>query len=158
MTYGKVTKVVLILALSVLAIFPAAGCGDSAAPSGNSGEVETVVISARCAEVTPEKLAEIESGLTVAGGGSLKEGWAVKSEDFDSIYFIAAEMEGPGFYGDGQYGLWAVESMEPGQGEIYSVNSRAKALSEWPKADASINVKSDGAEDVLACIEAAQKS
>ena len=37
----------------------------------------------------------IETGLTVQGGGTLKNAQAVKSEDFENVYFISAEIDGP---------------------------------------------------------------
>lgn len=160
MTCGSVLKPVFFLTVCILFVFSASGCGGgSAPPAGDKTPAKTAVTpSARCVEVSAAKLSEIESKLTIIGGGSLKDGRAVKSEDFDNIYFIAAEIEGPGFYENGQFGLWAAESLEPGQGKIYSVNTRAKAHSDWPDADASITQRSDGAEEAMACVDAFQKS
>ena len=159
MAHGRVFQMAFILTLSAISIFSFSGCGGSSAPSaGDGGAPKTAdkVDTSRCIEVSAEKLAEIEAKLNIRGGGSLKDGRAVKSNDFENRYFLAAEVEGPGFYDDGQYAIWLVDSLEPG-GEIISVSSNAKVFSDWPKADATITKDNDGYAEAQTCVEAFQK-
>jgi hypothetical protein len=148
--HGNVLKAALILTVGVLVIFFLSSCSDSSQTATN-----------RCIKVSRAKLDGIASGLTVSGGGSLRDGWAVKSEDFNSLYFIAAEIDGSGLEGNGDIGLWASNSLESGQGLILSVNSIAKEFSVWPHGDttdSNITQFDDGADEAKKCIEASQGS
>jgi len=107
--------------------------------------------------VSSEKLQAIESGLNYSGG-SLREGWAVKSKDFKSVYFIAAEMDGPGFEGDGDIGLWSSNSLDNGM--IMSINHMAQEFSDWPAGkdtDAEITTFDDGSDEAERCVLSHQK-
>lgn len=113
--------------------------------------------SVRC-EAVPQQLAsQIESGLTVQGGGTLREAKAVESEDFeDTVYFISADIRGPGMEGSDQIGTWATDSLE-GHVPLFSVDAIAKEFSEWPDAsstEAGFSLADDGAEESRDCVQA----
>jgi len=144
----KILKVALIITVSLLAVFFLVSCGDSSQPNTSRG-----------IEVSQAMLSNIASGLTVSGGGSLRDGWAVKSNDFNSLYFIAAEIDGPGLEGNGEIGLWATNRLEPGQGLILSVDSFAKEFSVWPHGDttdSNITQFDDGADEAKMCVRNSQ--
>ena len=93
---------------------------------------------------------------TVEGQGSLEPVVAVRSDDFEEVYFIAAEIDGPEVEADGDVGVWASNSLQPGEGLIMSVNALAKEFSEWPagdSTDANITTSDEGAAEAVACGE-----
>ena len=88
------------------------------------------------------------------GGLKLSNGYAVKSKDFEKVYLIAARLAAPGVEGD--VGVWASNSLEPGGGLIMAVDGFAKEFTVWPdanKTDAQIDQTADGYDEVRACVE-----
>ena len=61
----------------------------------------------RCLEVSQFIISNIESGLDVYGGGSLRNAKAVKSNDFESVYFISTDIQGSGLEGDDDIATFA---------------------------------------------------
>lgn len=113
--------------------------------------------SSRCVRVSSEKLQSILP-LTAGGGGTLRNGWAVKSSDFQSVYFLAAEMDFPGAEGDGEIGVWATGSLEATVG-FFSVNGLAIEFSQWgdgSKTDAQLSISDDGASEAEQCVKSSQ--
>jgi hypothetical protein len=109
--------------------------------------------AAECRRVSRAKLAQIEAGLTVSGGGKLRRGFAVKSGDYNRLYFIAAEIDGPGIEGAGDIGLWASNRLEEG-GLTSSVNAVANEFSDWGdgrKTDAQMSQDDAGAGEAVNC-------
>ena len=74
-------------------------------------------------------LTAIASGLDGRVTG-LRNGWAVRSPSHGQMYYIAAEIVGPGL--TGAVGLWASNSLQPGEGLVLSVDGLARTFSEWP--------------------------
>lgn len=66
-----------------------------------------------CVGVSTNMVSEITKGLTVTGGGHLRNARAIKSEHRENVYFISAEIDGPGMWGDGEIGTWIVNTLEP---------------------------------------------
>jgi hypothetical protein len=82
----------------------------------------------------------------------LKNGWIVKSRDHGDIWFVSAELDGPGFEDPGDVGTWATTS--PGGAEaIYSVDDIAKDHTSWRDgtAIAGLSMDDDGAMESRAC-------
>jgi len=123
-----------ILVIMVILAVLLAGCGGSEPLRGEP--------------VPADKLAGIESGLNI-DTYTLRDGWAVKSEAFKSVYMIAAEIDGPGLDGDGDVGLWASTSLDGGL--IYAVDALAKGYSVWPVTD--ITPYDDGADEAKAGVK-----
>jgi hypothetical protein len=72
---------------------------------------------------------------------------AVKSNDFESIWFISADLEGPGLDGNDDIATWVTTSLD-GSGEINSVNSLAVEHSIWAQ---SKSMDDDGAQESANC-------
>jgi hypothetical protein len=99
---------------------------------------------------TPESAAAIADGLTVGGGGTLRQAFAVPlsfESDLNLGFVVAAEIDGPGIEGDGEVGTWAVGEL--GGGPIFAANQLAQEFSEWGAA-ASEGSAADLARDAVA--------
>jgi hypothetical protein len=98
-------------------------------------------------------VAAIEEGLTVSGGGSLRNARAVKSNDLEKVYMVAADIQGDGMEGNDDIGVWATNSLQ-GNGLIFSVDGFAKEFSDWGDAattDAQITQAADGVDEAKEC-------
>lgn len=92
---------------------------------------------------------KIEQGLTVTGGGSLRNGQVVESNDFDNVYFVAADIEGSGMDGL-NVGIWATKDGTGSGGLVHSVDGVANESSDWGggrQADAHLSMFDDGAQE-----------
>lgn len=129
---------------------------ETAAPTDTQTEVPTQPPeTSRCEIVPPELLAAIASGLSVAGGGTLREAQAVKSADYTKAWFVAAEIDGPGLEGDGDIGLWVTNGLDSSYGLIYSVDGVANEFSDWGDGgatDAGFSQFDDGAQEAVDCL------
>jgi len=119
---------------------------------------ESSAPSNRCIAVSAAKLESILP-LTAAGGGTLRNAWAVKSSDFSKVWFLAAEMDfSGGGEGNGQIGVWATNDLEPVVG-FFSVNGLALEFTDWadgPASDAQLSMSDDGASEAEACVKSNQ--
>ncbi len=100
-------------------------------------------------QATPESAVAIGEGLTVSGGGTLRDAFAVPlpaGQEFGFLHVVAAEIDGSGMEGDGEIGTWAVGEL--GGGPIFAVNAFAQEFSEWG-ADAAEGSPADVARDAV---------
>jgi hypothetical protein len=139
----------------VLAAIVSAGCDTNVDAGPADGD--TTDASSRCESVSRKLLHAITTGLTVSGGGSLSEAAAVRSSDFEKVWFVAAEIDGPGLEGSGDVGIWATNgdpSRRP-SGLIFAVDAIAKEFSDWgdgSTADAQLSISDDGAQEAADCL------
>jgi hypothetical protein len=156
----------IVVALVALAML--AGCGGSededAAPPATTAETQEPTTTeeedeqeeTRCVSVDRSLVEAIATGLTVSGGGTLRDAYAVKSDDFQKVYFVSAEIDGPGIEGDGDVGTWATNSLEAGGGLILAVDGIANEMSDWAdgrKTDAAFSLSDDGVDESRACVD-----
>jgi endonuclease YncB( thermonuclease family) len=112
---------------------------------------------ARCENVSNYVQEALIEGLTNGTGATLRGFQAVRSNDFEEVYFVAAELEGPGLDGDDQIGVWATNDIDSYMGIYMSVNEIAKEFSEFPDGDttdAYVTMNDDGAELASKCTQA----
>jgi hypothetical protein len=149
----------VLLLLACAALMLAACGGTDAAESDNNREespqatAAPTTVTGRCKLVSSAVLNAIAEGLTVTGGGTLRNGYAVKSDDFSKVYMVAADIQGTDMEGDGEIGVWATNSLD-GTGLIYAVDSLAKEFSDWghgDTTDANITASSDGVAEAKEC-------
>jgi hypothetical protein len=138
------------LALVVLAL---AGCG------GDDDETSSPPPAAdsRCEPATSAIMTPLSNGLQ-NDQDELVNGQVVKSRDHEDIYFVSAELDGPGFDDPGDIGTWATTS--PGGGEaVYSVDDLARGESTWRDgiAIAGLSLEDDGAMESRECVESASE-
>ena len=122
---------VLLIPLAVLIVvvvvlwnmFSAIGESDSVEPS-----IKEV---AECLSV-PSVIAErLNSGLNINGGGSIRNLMAVKSTDFESVYFISGDLQGSGLEGNNDIATFATNKLDY-TGMTLSVDAVAVEFSDWP--------------------------
>ena len=146
-------KVAIGVTASVF-VFVAIGSAVDPKASGTVATPTPTASTSRCLAVSARKLKSILP-LTADGGGTLRDAWAVKSSDFLSVWFIAAEMDFDGAEGDGEIGVWATNDLEPVVG-FSSVNSLALEFTDWadgPSSDAQLSMSDDGASEAEECVK-----
>jgi hypothetical protein len=134
----------LLLVVGVLA-----GCG------GDDDEASSPPpADSRCEPATSALMTPLQNGLTNERD-RLENGQVVKSRDHEDIYFISAELEGPGLYNPGDVATWATTSTG-GAEAIYSVDQLAKDHTTWRDgtAIAGLSLDDDGANESRACVSA----
>lgn len=144
--------------LACAALLLAACSGTEKADGDNRTEspqatAPATTVTGRCERVSSAVLNAIAEGLTVEGGGTLRNGYAVKSDDFSKVYMVAADIQGAGMEGDGEVGVWATNSLD-GAGLIFAVDGLAKEFSDWghgDTTDAHITQSSDGVAEAKEC-------
>jgi hypothetical protein len=130
---------------SLLVVGVLAGCG------GDDGE-SSAPADIRCEAATSALMTPLGNAL-MSERDSLENGQVVKSRDHSDIYFVSAELEGPGLFDPGDVGTWATTS--PGGGEaIFSVDEIAKDYSTWRDgtAIAGLSLDDDGAKESRDCV------
>ena len=130
----------LLLVIGVLA-----GCG------GDDDE-STSPENSRCEPATSALMTPLGNSLK-SERDSLENGQVVKSRDHSDIYFVSAELEGPGLFDPGDVATWATTS--PGGAQaIFSVDELAKDYSTWRDgtAIASLSLDDDGAKESRDCV------
>lgn len=133
-----------MLAVAALAL---AGCGGDDDEASSS----TTPSDPRCEQATSAIMTPLGNAVTNELD-RLRNGWIVKSRDHADIYFVSAELDGPGFEDPGDVGTWATTS--PGGAEaIYSVDEIAKDHTSWRDgtAIAGLSMDDDGAQESRAC-------
>jgi hypothetical protein len=159
-----------LLFTAALVVF-LAGCGGddgdgesfAATTAAEATVTEAAEESDRCMRVPRGLVEAIETGLTVEGGGRLMNARAVKSNDFKRVYFISADIEGPGLEGPNpdEIGTWSKSGpLRVGDGLIYAVDATANEFSDWGdgrKTDAELSMEDDGAEESKDCVEDAAR-
>jgi hypothetical protein len=128
-----------------------ATAGPSETPKPTATPAPTVV--SRCVEVPAALIEAIASGLETGGEASLRNVFAVRSNDYSEVYFVAGDIQGPGLDGDDEIGIWATNSLE-GRGLILAADGFAQQFSVWPdadKTDAEISWTDDGGREAKDC-------
>jgi hypothetical protein len=144
MSLGSLGTVLLMFFVWMLL----SGCVDNSSQAGATA-------ASRCLAVPASMVQVLTDGLTVRGGGTISSTAAVRSRAFENMYFIAAEIDGPGLERTGDVGVWASNRLEGGQGLVLAVNGIANEFSVWPSgSDSSSNIKmsDDGARQAQACL------
>ena len=157
MTTGAMMRMRLMI--GVACVLTMVGCGgtdatdsDNRTQSPQKPAAPTTVVG-RCEKVSSALLNAIAEGLIVSGGGTLREGYAVKSKDFNQVYMVAADIQGTGMEGNSEIGVWATNSLD-GSGLILAVDGLAKEFSDWghgDTTDAHITQSSDGVSEAKEC-------
>ena len=145
----------LSLAGAICLMLMASACGGDAASKAERAGIVAPGTS-RCRHVPQALVALIARRLTA--GETLRNARAVKSRDFEGVWFISGVIDGPGLHGSGDIGTWAkVGPLAGGGGLILAVDSVfAQQLSGWPRGDttyADVTMDADGARKSHDCVK-----
>jgi hypothetical protein len=133
-------------ATTVLLALIVAGCSNSGGGGGTTS-------SNRCRVAPAALVSAISSGLTITGGGSLRNAKAVKSTAFEKVWFVSANLEGSGLEGADDIATWATNDLA-GAGSIFAVDAVANEFSEWADGrttDARFSLSGDGVQASRDC-------
>lgn len=143
----------LLAAIALAAALPLAGCGGSETadtseepPSG--GETATQQAD-RCRDVPQARIDAIASGLDKSAGVSAGNAAAVRSRDYEKMWMVAIELNGPGL--DGEKGVWTTNRLEE-QGLVFAVDGIAKEFSDWGDGG-PFSVVDDGVAEAKHCLD-----
>ncbi|MEN8113535.1 MAG: hypothetical protein ABFS21_04020 [Actinomycetota bacterium] len=140
------------LLVMLVVILVAGACSDTVSDKA----VEDVL--ARCEDVPRATLDLIETGLTI-DNGALSNGSAVKSDYGETLWIVAAQVNGDGFDGGRYVGIWAmVDGIEESEIRgIAAVDDFSREISTWGE-DLGREISSliDGVSAAQACVIAEQ--
>jgi hypothetical protein len=111
------------------------------------------VIESRCEDASDYIVKKLEGGFN-AEGITLRNAKVVKSNDFESVYFISADLQGSGLEGEDNIATFTTNKMDY-SGLILSINHVAEEFAVWPlgsKTDANIAMSDDGAKESQDCV------
>lgn len=135
-------KLVLI---SIAALFVLAACRPTVDPE-------------RCEVPVLNLVDGISTGLTAHGDASLRGARAVRSADFERVWFVAADIQAPGLEGDDEIAVWAVTgdvTSYKWSGLITSASGRARQFSDWGTLEATNGRSDDGNRESADCVKLA---
>lgn len=104
-----------------------------------------VPLDSRCEPVPDQILQNLAVGL-VDRDTSLRAGQAVRSRDHPKMWFVAADLQGPGLEGENEIGIWATNSIDPNnpQGFI-GAEATAREFTDWDTGgDNPFSINDDG--------------
>lgn len=109
----------------------------------------------RCVPASPQQLAAIRAGVKgIQESNDVRDGYAVRSTDFQRAWFVAAKIFGPGAENGTDPGVWVMAGEQDNPAGIYSVNAFAREFSDWgdgSKTDAAFSMENDGAREAETC-------
>jgi hypothetical protein len=147
----------ILLAVLIGGVFVVFLLSQQRSPTGNSALDEFLDRTPRptpapgCFTVSSAVLERISQGLIP--GVTLRNGKAVRSGDYRRVWFVAAEIDGPGIEGSGDVGVWATNSLTEG-GLTFAVGGMAHQFSDWghgEDTDAAMSISSDGYREAERC-------
>lgn len=120
-------------------------------------QTETIVqqpaaeqVASKCLDVPKATLEAIESGAEDGSGVKVVRGKAVKSTDFNNVFFVATEIQAPGIEAPNDIAVFDTNSIDD-TSIIDSVNATAKALFVWPD-DTRTSSEDDGYQEAIDCL------
>lgn len=117
-----------------VAVLGLVGCGGSTSEDESTSSAPEASVA--CESVPDGDLARLAEGAeSDVGTITLTNGRAFKSDDYESVYFIAAELSADGV--DGETGVWATNTLPVGSGSLLAVDGIAKQFTVWPDSDTS---------------------
>jgi hypothetical protein len=142
---------VLRLALVALVVL-LAGCGGDDDESTPATTQEPAVASTDCVAVTSDLMAPLGGRVTLEGG-RLRNGQMVQSEAVPDYWFVAAELDGPGYEDEGDVATFATTSQFGGEA-IYAVGELAEQHTTLRPIDEieGIDAGDPAADDAAACV------
>ena len=117
--------------------------------------------SADCMKVHPSMVDALQFGIKKKTKAQVVgKGFAVRSNDYDKVWMVAYELDGPGLEGPGDVAVWGTngDPGEPaGSGLILQANGLAEQFSVWGAAagagsDADLSPADHGVAEAVECV------
>ncbi|MEX1014381.1 MAG: hypothetical protein WDZ80_04440 [Candidatus Paceibacterota bacterium] len=145
--------VVLFILISTLGGGNESSTNQATDPQQESNEREQV--ASRCLGVPAETLSWIKSGLK-DDNITLRSAQAVRSDDFEKVYFVSADLQGLGLEGPGDIATFAANNID-GSGLVLSVDAVAKEFTDWFHGDREgaqfhVTMRDDGVRESRDCV------
>ena len=138
----------LLVLLSVLAL---AACGGGDDDEATATAPVTAAVASPCEPASSDVMTPIGNKL-MPEGVRVSDGRYVRSDDHEQMYFVSAELDGPGLEGEGDVATWATPSVG-GAEAIYAVDDLAKEHSDWRPADeVDVTIDDHGAQESRDCV------
>ena len=140
---------VVVLALTVLV----GACSD-----GASDEAVEEALT-RC-EPVPQATVDLISTVLTIDGGTLSNAAAVKSNSGETLWIVAAQVNGDDFEGDQYLGSWGViDGIEVEEvTAMTATDDFTKGISTWGDESDIFTNLADGVNAALACVQSNQQS
>ena len=111
--------------------------------------------TSRCEKPSKVLVATIASDLQTNGEGSLRHAYAVRSNDFEKAWFLAADIQAPGIESEGDIGVWSVNAIDDSHPNIIAANAVAREFTTWGTAgnfsERTFSSSNDGFEEARKC-------
>jgi hypothetical protein len=120
-----------ILVTSIFIIIFFFGCAES----NTSKENEDTSFN-QIEEASLNQIQKIEFGLKNKSI-TIQKSCAIKSNDFDNVYFVGAKLS------NGKIGVWAIGGL------LFSVNDVSKIYSDYPQVLSKVSMYDHGAKEVI---------
>lgn len=113
--------------------------------------------TSRCLPATLKQLDFINYAVqSMQASNSIKDGWAVKSNDYENVYMVATLIYGPAIEEGVGPAVFAVGGDPETPHTWLAVNGYATEFTEFPdagKTDAEITLNSDGVQEAIDCVK-----
>jgi hypothetical protein len=140
--------------LLVMMVLLVAGCGADSGGSDSSEAAEPTT-SSRCRPASAALVGTVSEGLLQQDPPlTLSNMHVVKSDDFESVYFVSGMLRGQGL--DGEVATFATNA-DDGSGLTFAVDGIAQEFSDWghgDTTDANMTMADDGARESADCAAA----
>jgi hypothetical protein len=131
------------------------------APASSTSVQNTVISptavlnSTRCVPASAQQIDNIRTGVKgIQQSNDVKSVFAVRSKDYEKVWFVAAEITGPSIQPKQAIGLWAISGDLEAPKITLSVDGFALQFSDWgdgTKTDAQLSQFDDGAQEAIEC-------
>lgn len=122
-------------------------------PATNTSLPPTQV--SRCILATSQQIELLRQGIkAIEPNNDVLQGFAVRSNDFERVWFVSAEITGAGIEPKQAIGLWAMAGEPEFPTGVLSINGFALNFSDWfdgTKTEAQMTMFDDGAQEALTC-------
>lgn len=113
--------------------------------------------SDRCVLASELQMQYLDNGIKqIQQSNGVLQGYAVRSGDYERVWFVAAEITGPGIEPKTVIGLWAMSGELDFPTTVFSVDGFANEFSYWSdgrKAAPKLSMFDDGAQEALSCVQ-----
>jgi hypothetical protein len=116
----------------------------------------TQPVASRCLSVPDWITTRLNDGLKINGGGSITNLKAVKSKDFESVYFISGQLQGAGLGRGTDIATFVSNKIGANEtGMTFSVGAVASDFSDWPDISTTnlgVSIINDGYSESQKCV------